>query len=123
MGHYRNNSIIVSSHFDDIYEAHAKATEIFARAFGDYIPASPTSLVSEILESVTNSIKSFFIAPDGSKEGWDTSDRGDAAREELIDWMWTRGHGYLDWAEIQFGDDARESKLVRDSDERVRAAT
>ena len=37
-------------------------------------------LVSEIKNSIVNHYASFFIFPDGSKEGYDASDDGDVIR-------------------------------------------
>lgn len=53
-----------------------------------------SNLVSEILESVTNQYYTFLVAPDGSKEGWETSDLYDAIRKSFIQ--------YLDETDIQF---------------------
>ncbi len=43
-----------------------------------------SDLVSPLMSSVMNAYASFYIAPDGSKEGWGTSDRGDQFRESVI---------------------------------------
>ena len=74
MGYIKHHSIIVTAYKDDVAKVHAKAVEIFG------------TLVSNIVKSKKNYYESFFIAPDGSKEGWDDSDRGDEAREDFINW-------------------------------------
>ena len=77
-------------------------------------------LVSELVSSGVNGIKSFFVAPDGSKEGWDAAEIGDAKRNEFIKWLETGRYGSSDyaiyWAEVQYGKDL-PTKLVRGSDE------
>lgn len=52
------------------------------------------NLVPEILESVMNQYYTFLVAPDGSKEGWETSELYDAIRKSFIQ--------YLDEADIKF---------------------
>jgi hypothetical protein len=41
-------------------------------------------LISPIVESLINHYYTFFIAPDGSKEGYDLSEDGDRIREKTI---------------------------------------
>ena len=67
-----------------------------------------SQLVSEIKESIVNNYHSFFIVPDGSKEGYDASDDGDIIRERLIEFMQplTTSEAYhLSYAEISYGAD------------------
>jgi hypothetical protein len=62
MGYMRHHAIIVTSWKRELLEqAHARAVELGMS-------------VSEVTGEVTNSYRSFLVAPDGSKEGWDTSD-------------------------------------------------
>lgn len=68
-------------------------------------------LASAVVGPAVNAYYSFFVAPDGSKEGWEESDTGDARREAFIAWL--RQHeeeGWFDWAEVRFSpdDDAAE---------------
>ena len=75
--------------------------------------------VSSVVASPINSYWSFLVAPDGSKEGWGDSDKGDEQRKEFIAWM-RKGRAedklYLDWVCVQYGDDERETKIDADSD-------
>ena len=77
-------------------------------------------LVSELIESCWNAVTSFFIAPDGSKEGWEESDTGDATREAMIAYLlscrYEDGSSPLAWVEIQYGDDNRDTRVIRSSD-------
>lgn len=89
MGYMRHHTIIVIG-FSAEYaaEAHTEALRVF-----DVCP------VSNVIESDTNGYWSFLVGPDGSKEGWDTSDQGDNERAEFIRWMKkARDRLYLDWA-------------------------
>ncbi len=67
MSYMVHHSIIVSSSIDELFNmAYLKALEIF----GDQ--------VSNVVESNANGYRSFFIAPDGSKEGWVESNKGNS---------------------------------------------
>ena len=65
MGYDRHHAIVVTG-FDSLYKSHdleiirQKAIEFFG-----------PKMVSETLVSPMNSLSSFFVAPDGSKEVWD----------------------------------------------------
>lgn len=110
MGYMRHHVIIITSWNQDLLKkAHLKAKEIFP-------------IVSEIYEGVINNYKSFFIPPDGSKEGWNESNEGDKNRQNFVEWLdaqrYSDNSTSLDWVEVQYGDDERETKIVRHSDER-----
>lgn len=104
MGYIRHDAIVVTS-WDEKYllPAIAKAVELG-------LPCS------EIVESPVNSYCSFLIAPDGSKEGWDESAKGDAAREAWKAWAnaaYTNDGLYCQWAHISYaGDESDDTKLV-----------
>lgn len=104
MGHMRMHTIVVSTwESGHIKAAHAKASEIF-------------DWVSPICPMKTNGYRAFFIPPDGSKEGWDESDTGNENRTAFISWM--RGTDlYLDWVEVQYGDDSDMTEICRHSDD------
>lgn len=86
MGYIRHNTIVVTG---DSYpkaqektnSAHKKALELF----GD--------LVSPVIKGKTNGYQSFFVAPDGSKEGWDLSDKYNEKRKELADFIDSLAYG------------------------------
>jgi hypothetical protein len=109
MGYMRHHTIVVTSwDAPRIEAAHTKALELFERR-----------LVSEITPLAVNHYRSFFIAPDGSKEGWPESDENDEARQAFIEYLQDVGggeDGYIDWVAVQFGDDEHETKLIDDSD-------
>lgn len=82
MGYLRRHAIVVTGddyeESKDILAAHAKATEIFP-------------WVSPICPPQVNGERSFFIPPDGSKEGWSDSDKGDERRNEFVEWLRSEG--------------------------------
>lgn len=107
MGHVRNHAIIVTASYGPyIQRAHAKARQIF----GDY--------VSEITPMGTNGSQSFFVPPDGSKEGWDESHAGDRRREDFKAWL--RAQAYEDgstpfsWVELWYGGDDMDAHIEDD---------
>lgn len=114
MGYMRHNAIIVSSWDRKLLkETEKKAVDIFGRIY-----------VSPIIESRANREVSFFIPPDGSKEGWETSMQGDIDRDNFIRWIdakrYDDGSSALKWVEVQYGDDEGKTKIIRHSDQRRR---
>ncbi len=114
MGYMRHHAIIVTG--SDYPAALASIEEAHLRAMGLFGPRC-----TPLVQTSINGYLSFFIAPDGSKEGWPDSAKGDENRAELITWMDTQryqdGSSVLYWAEVQYGDDAKETKIVSHSDE------
>jgi len=110
VGYMRHHAIVVTSHPDLAKKAHAKALGLFG-----------LSRVSPIINSSSNSYASFFVSPDGSKEGWPESDKGDDLRELFVEWLreqyYEDGGTSIDWAEIQYGDEDHEAALVGSGDE------
>lgn len=109
MGHMRHHAILVTTYSKENCEvAHTVAKMIC----GD--------LVSEINGEQVNGYCSFAIFPDGSKEGWEDSDKGDTNRERFIAWLERRRADddapWYAWVEVQYGDDDRETRIVHDSD-------
>jgi len=60
---------------------------------------------SNIVDSGINDIQSFFIAPDGSKEGWNESDQRRHSFAKAV--------GNSDAVEIKFGGDDPEDITIR----------
>ncbi len=100
MGYHIHHSIVVTSwEKKHLGMAHEKAVEIF-----------PQELVSEIQGSIRNGYKSFFVAPDGSKEGWKESDEMDVKRREFMKWAKAASSFdvWIDAVEVAFGGDEGE---------------
>ena len=125
MGYRRHHAILVSSILTrggHLAAAHAKALEIFGAEIGtkgaEAVTGLNTTGVSEITEKGTNGTCSFFIAPDGSKEGWESSHAGDRARRTFRDYLDTLTaesgdmSSPLEWAEVMYGDDEDEAQIV-----------
>jgi hypothetical protein len=112
MGYERHNAILVTSWSEPLVaEAQAEAS----RLFDGIAPVTP------VMRTSVNGYHSFAVLPDGSKEGWDHSKKGDEARTELLRWMnerrYSDGSSPLDWVEVQYGDDNDETIVTRHSDE------
>lgn len=60
--------------------------------------------VSPVMESPTNGYATVFIAPDGSKEGWDASNDGNKAREDFFEWMRKEPDLYVDAVDVGYGE-------------------
>lgn len=129
MGFISHNAIIVSGSYDVkplagfdadwqkefegrpwIEVAHEKAMNTFT-----------VCAVTPIVPGDTNGYRFFMVAPDGSKEGWGTSDKGDAERAAYRDWLNSTAYSDastpLSWVEVQFGNDDCETKTVDSSDD------
>jgi hypothetical protein len=116
MGYIKHNAIIVTGWQEDkVLEARNKAIEIFEEYFGEEPELKPygSRLIGEIIPSLTNGQSSFFIAPDGSKEGWETSQNGDMAREKFCEWLYSEQDNYCDYIEVRFGGDDDHEMIVR----------
>lgn len=102
MGYIRHHSIIVIGHEEAIAAAHGRAVELLAH------------LVSPVVSSQLNGTASFFVAPDGSKEGWAESEAGDQRRAVFVEHLVAlRGTGMgVDFAEVVLGDDNGERSYV-----------
>ena len=109
MGYMRHHAIIVTSWDGELLrKAHKVAGELFEE-------------ISPVLEGYINSYHSFFVPPDGSKEGWEHSDDGDKRRDGLIAWLEGQRDEEqctaLEWVEVQYGDDDLETVVTRDNEE------
>lgn len=111
MGYMRHHAIIVTgsdSQTPTIEQAHEEAAAIFP-------------YVSPLSSRAVNGYRSFFVPPDGSKEGWPESEKGDQERDSFIRWLrscrYDDGSSPFDWVAIQYGDDYYETKIISDSDQ------
>jgi hypothetical protein len=107
MGYMRHHAIAVTS-FDEetISKIYSKAEELFP-------------VISPIMNSSINGYKTFFVPPDGSKEGWKESAFGDKAREAFITLLraeiYEDGSPCLDWFEAQYGDEDDDNRFLSSS--------
>lgn len=99
MGRVRHDAIVVTSCFED----HIARARDFANSLG----LQTTGITPEAV----NGYRSFLIAPDGSKEGWNDSDAGDDLREKWK--LWARANGeesaprpcHIEWVHVRYSDD------------------
>lgn len=97
MGHHVHHAILVtSSDCESIERAWQRAKETGA-------------VVSDISDAKANGFRSFAVFPDGSKEGWQASDDGDAQRKQIVQYLRERD---FDWIEVAFGGDYAEGRVV-----------
>lgn len=103
MGYIKHHTIIVTTYGEYVETAHDKAIELF------------DGLTSNIVKGKINGYSSFFIAPDGSKEGWDESNKFDELRKTFIDWVneqaYEDGSNSIAFAEIFYGEDNGYCKI------------
>ena len=113
MGYMCHHAIIVTS-WDErsIVAAHKKACELF----GDQNFLGRISEITEITPQVINGYMSFLISPDGSKEGWEHSERGHNARNKFIQWLSSQKKNWCQYAEVQFGDEGGDNRLLRSTE-------
>lgn len=97
---YHRTIVVTGYNLESTTEAHTMATEYLGH------------LVSPIVKSQTNGYASFFIAPDGSKQGWDTQEKADAGRTAFIAWLEkNRPRLYLDWIAVLYGADWQSNMM------------
>ena len=118
MGYIKHHTIVVTGCKDEhIEEAQKKAVEIFEETCKDEMIKPPygSNIISPIIGSLSNSQKSFFIAPDGSKEGWQTSNNCNNARTAFLDWL-DNAENYCYYIEVVFGGDNEHQAIIRSKD-------
>jgi len=110
MGYDRSHAIVISSSLPELLlEANDKAVDLFGEQ------------VSNIVKGKINGVDSFFIGPDGSKEGWKDSDNGDVLRKKYIAWLNSKAYddksNCLSYVEVQYGDDMNDTRIINSSDD------
>ena len=101
MGFIRHHAMIITDcDLEKIRDIHRFAT---------LCSLNPTS----IMDSPVNGYRTFFIPPDGSKEGWEPSNEGDEERKRFKQFIRKR-HPYCDWTEISYGGDDGHSQVEDD---------
>lgn len=111
MGYQRHHTIVVSGklYLPELEPARVKAVEVFGPA-----------RVTEIVKSPINGWGTFYVGPDGSNEGWPTSESGDMERAQFLAYLKTLefedGTNPLVWAEMLYGDDQALDQVTRSSE-------
>lgn len=88
-----------------IEDAHAKAMRL--------CECGVSASVSPILGASINGYHTFIIGPDGSKAGWRDDQLGDMMRGAMVAWL-SETSGF-DWAEIQYGDEEGDDRVLTSS--------
>ncbi len=112
MGYILHHTIVITSCQEALLKrAHKNARHCFGKATSPLTP--PT----------VNGYRSFFIAPDGSKEGWSESDDGDRQRVEFKAWLhslaYEDGSTSLAWFEASYSSDDRAAKVTNHAWEKM----
>lgn len=110
-----SHSAVVVTNWDlsELEKAHIEAKRIFKETFfNEAFISDGTDLVTPIFKGIVNSQSTFFIVPDGSKEGWSSSDLGDKARKEFLDWL-LKNDNFSDYIEVEFGGDNNFDRIIR----------
>lgn len=106
MGYIKHHAIIVTTWSNEGIE---KVLEQAKVTFNE-------GMVSNVLISKANGYYTVVIGPDGSKEGWDTSDEADYKRKEFVDWLntmqYSDGSNSYRYCEFYYGDDYGESEII-----------
>lgn len=105
MGYLRHECIVVSG-WDDkrVADAHKRAVLIFTEH-------EMEGLVGPVIPHAINGGAAFLISPDGSKEGWEQSERGREARQEYIATL-KGSREYLEWCLLLIGGDDGEYRVL-----------
>lgn len=114
MSRDRHHAIIVTeSHEASVVEHWWEAVRIFD------VPKATESTpqVTPIMRAPTNSWYTFMVAPDGSRERWDSSNIGDQNRAKFIEYLESTR---CDWVCVQYGDDDGQTRIIDDSDKDLR---
>jgi len=98
MGYMRHHAIIVTSWDHNALDAALHQAVLLGNT------------CTTISVSPTNDYRTFVVVPDGSKEGWEDSDKGDLARYQLRCWIADQedGGSRFSWAEVMYGDEEGE---------------
>lgn len=110
MGYLRHECLVVS-HWDDrrVGRAHDAALRIFGD-LSDDMGTQFARLVSPLIRHAVNGGAAFFVAPDGSKEGWEPSNLAEEARAALIAELRKLK---VDWALILLGGDDERFEVLQ----------
>ena len=120
MGYMVRHSVIVVGPQRDLHVFKFGIEDVWGNVLRLAEKHTCTTLVSPVMPSLINREGAFFIAPDGSKEGWSHSDVGDEFRDAVIHYLEKLREKdrstCFKWVEVQFADDEGVSKVTRHSE-------
>lgn len=115
MGHMAHDAVIVTVSDYVLTPAPGRPAMPDVDAYRASLPADWQALVVGPARSITNGYLTYAFLPDGSKEGWDTSDQGDEYREQfaaLFSFRYEDGSSPFDVVHVRFGGDERYEPAV-----------
>ena len=99
MGVINHNAMVVTTWSDD------RANEL--QSWIDQLSDREQELIVRV-GSWVNGQHTFFVAPDGSKEGWEESNEGDRLRDKIVKRLavddYNDGSSPWSWVEVGFGE-------------------
>lgn len=107
MGYIAHHAVVATG--DD--DRFAETTKSKVNALKEEMPENLRNLVVGPIEGATNFYVSYCFLPDGSKEGWETSNDGDEWRDKFVGLFNDR----WDVVVIRFGGDDREYLTAKDN--------
>ncbi|MBY0424381.1 MAG: hypothetical protein K2Q22_01990 [Cytophagales bacterium] len=115
MQNIKHHAIIVTSNDRERIElVRKKAIELYTLTME---ANNGKSLVGPLTIGLINNFYTFLIAPDGSKEGYDTSDDGDIVREKICTYIDSlkdiNNYNPISYIEVYFGTDHGTAAVVR----------
>jgi len=116
MGYMRHHALVITgSDYPESKKIIRKVHRMSKDRAIDYVGTS--KIVSPLMYSPLNGYLSFFIAPDGSKEGWQESELGDSMRDSIIDFIdsftYEDGSLCINYTEVFYGDEEGRSEVER----------
>lgn len=106
MSYIRHEAMIFEGQREDVEPLHVAILPMIIKH------ELTTEMLGEIRE-VYNGYTFFTLYPDGSKEGWPTSNRGDLLREEIKEYI-KKNKICISWCSVQFSGDDSKSIIVDD---------
>ena len=114
MGYMRHHAILVTG--IDFGRAEKNVSELHRAVIDEAERFGLAHLVSPLSPPAMNGHRTFTVVPDGSKEGWGESDRGESFRREVIDlflsFRYQDRSSPVAWALVQYGDDSGDNRVV-----------
>jgi hypothetical protein len=107
----KHHTIVVSCNdHKKLEKVRAEVVEMYKK----YMEAKGFQLISPVIDSLINGYCSFFIAPDGSKEGYDASDDADKIRKLVVKYLMSpeMKSGEVHFVEISYGSDDGKAEII-----------
>jgi hypothetical protein len=105
--------VITSNEKDKIELVRNKAFELYGLHMET---KNGKALVGPLTIGLINNFYTFLICPDGSKEGYDTSDDGDIVRNKICSFIEslqeTTGTNPVNYVEVSYGADDGTAKII-----------